>query len=71
MLLHNTTVKGIKLTTTEKDILDKAFEIIDNLDNKLSKYLVIDETKIYTHKEIMRTIGLLEDLVDANSIIGG
>lgn len=71
MLLHNTTVKGIKLTTTEKDILDKAFEIIDNLDNELSKYLVIDETKIYTHKEIMRTIGLLEDLVDANSIIGG
>ena len=71
MLLHNTTVKNIKLTTTEQDILDKAFEIIDNLDNKLSKYLVIDETKIYTHKEIMRTIGLLEDLVDANSIIGG
>lgn len=71
MLLHNTTVKDIKLTTTEKDILDKAFDIIDALDNKLSKYLVIDETKIYTHKEIMRTIGLLEDLVDANSIIGG
>ena len=61
-------------TTTirlEQDILDKAFDIIDALDNKLSKYLVIDETKIYTHKEIMRTIGLLEDLVDANSIIGG
>lgn len=71
MLLHNTTVKNIKLTPTEKDILDKAFDIIDSLDNKLSKYLVIDETKIYTHKEIMRTIGLLEDLVDANSIIGG
>ena len=71
MLLHNTTVKNIKLTTTEQDILDKAFDIIDSLDNKLSKYLVIDETKIYTHKEIMRTIGLLEDLVDANSIIGG
>ena len=71
MLLHNTTVKDIKLTTTEQDILDKAFDIIDALDNKLSKYLVIDETKIYTHKEIMRTIGLLEDLVDANSIIGG
>lgn len=71
MLLHTTKVNNITLTPTEKDILDKAFDIIDNLDNKLSKYLVIDETKIYTHKEIMRTIGLLEDLVDANSIIGG
>lgn len=71
MLLHNTKVNNITLTETEKDILDKAFDIIDALDNKLSKYLVIDETKIYTHKEIMRTIGLLEDLVDANSIIGG
>lgn len=71
MLLHTTKVNNITLTPTEKDILDKAFDIIDALDNKLSKYLVIDETKIYTHKEIMRTIGLLEDLVDANSIIGG
>lgn len=71
MLLHTTKVNNITLTETEKDILDKAFDIIDSLDNKLSKYLVIDETKIYTHKEIMRTIGLLEDLVDANSIIGG
>lgn len=71
MLLHTTKVNNITLTETEKDILDKAFDIIDALDNKLSKYLVIDETKIYTHKEIMRTIGLLEDLVDANSIIGG
>ena len=71
MLLHTTKVNNITLTPTEKDILDKAFDIIDSLDNKLSKYLVIDETKIYTHKEIMRTIGLLEDLVDANSIIGG
>lgn len=71
MLLHTTKVNNITLTPTEKDILDKAFDIIDDLDNKLSKYLVIDETKIYTHKEIMRTIGLLEDLVDANSIIAG
>ena len=71
MLIHTTKVNNITLTPIEKDILDKAFDIIDSLDNKLSKYLVIDETKIYTHKEIMRTIGLLEDLVDANSIIGG
>lgn len=71
MEVKENVVKSIELTETEKDILDEAYGVIDRLDYLLPNFLVIDGEKMYTAKDIRKVLSLLEELVDAESIIAG
>lgn len=71
MEIKENVAKSIKLTETEKDILDEAYNVIDRLDYLLPNFLVIDGEKMYTAKDIRKVLSLLEELVDAESIVAG
>ena len=71
MEIKNSDAKSIKLTEKEKDILDKAFNLIDRLDYEVLDYLIIDREKMYTAKDVANTLSLLENLIDADRIIAG
>lgn len=71
MEIKENVAKSIKLTETEKDILDEAYNVIDRLDYLLLDFLVIDGEKMYTAKDITTILSLLEGLVNADSIIAG
>ena len=71
MEIKDSVVKNIKLTETEKDILDEAYGVIDRLDYVSLDYLILNGEKMYTSKDIKTFLSLLEDLVDADRIIAG
>ena len=71
MEIKDIVAKNVKLTETEKNILDEAYSVIDRLDYLLLDYLIINGEKMYTAKDIKKILSLLEDLVDADSIIVG
>lgn len=72
MEIKDSVAKNIKLTETEKDILDEAYNVIDRLDYLLLDYLIVNSgERMYTAKDIKKILSLLEDLVDADSIIAG
>ena len=71
MEIKDYVTKNVKLTETEKDILDEAYSVIDRLDYLLLGYLILNGEKIYTAKDIKKVLSLLEDLVDADSIVAG
>lgn len=71
MEIKENVAKSIKLSETEKDILDEAHNVIDRLDYLLLDFLVIDGEKMYTAKDITTILSLLEELVNADSIIAG
>lgn len=70
MECKNVTVKHIYLTEKEKDILDSAWNILDNLNDKIVDYLVLGEEEILTGKKIKNIMNTLENVIDANVIIG-
>lgn len=71
MEIKENVAKSIELTGTEKDILDEAYNVIDRLDYLFLNFLVIDGEKMYTAKDIKKVLSLLEELIDADSIIAG
>ncbi len=72
MEIKDSVAKNVKLTETEKDILDEAYSVIDRLDYLLLDYLIVNSgERMYTAKDIKKVLSLLEDLVDADSIIAG
>ena len=72
MEIKDYVTKNVKLTETEKDILDEAYSVIDRLDYLLLDYLIVNSgERMYTAKDIKKVLSLLEDLVDADSIIAG
>ena len=71
MEIKDIVAKNVKLTETEKNILDEAYSVIDRLDYLLLDYLIINGEKMYTAKDIKKILSLLEDLVEADSIIVG
>lgn len=71
MEIKDSVAKNVKLTETEKDILDEAYSVINRLDYLLFDYLIINGEKMYTTKDIKKILSLLEELVDADSIIAG
>ena len=72
MEIKDSVAKNVKLTETEKDILDEAYSVIDRLDYLLLDYLIVNSgERMYTAKDIKKVLSLLEDLVDADSIIVG
>ena len=70
MECKNVTVKHISLTEKEKDILDSAWDILDNLNAKIVDYLVLGDEEILTSKKIKNIMNTLENVVDADVIIG-
>lgn len=71
MEIKDSVAKNVKLTETEKDILDEAYSVIDRLDYLLLDYLILNGEKMYTAKDIKKVLSLLEELVDADSIVAG
>ena len=71
MEIKDSVAKNIKLTETEKDMLDEAFGVLDRLDYLVLEYLIVDGEKMYTIKDVRKVLSLLEELVDAESIVVG
>ena len=71
MEIKDSVAKNIELSGTEKSILDEAYNVIDRLDYLFLNFLVIDGEKMYTVKDIRKVLSLLEELIDAESIIAG
>lgn len=71
MEIKDSVAKNIELTGTEKSILDEAYNVIDRLDYLFLNFLVIDGEKMYTVEDIKKVLSLLEDLIEADSIIAG
>lgn len=71
MEIKDSVAKNIELTGTEKSILDEAYNVIDRLDYLFLNFLVIDGEKMYTVEDIKKVLSLLEELIDAESIIAG
>lgn len=71
MEIKDSIAKNIELTGTEKSILDEAYNVIDRLDYLFLNFLVIDGEKMYTVEDIKKVLSLLEDLIEADSIIAG
>ena len=69
MEIESVKVNSIKLTANEKDILDKAFGVIDRLNYVIHKSFTIDGEKLYTARDVRVVLSVLEDLVDAKKII--
>lgn len=71
MEIKDSVAKNIELSGTEKSILDEAYNVIDRLDYLFLNFLVIDGEKMYTVEDIKKVLSLLEELIDADSIIAG
>lgn len=71
MEIKDSVAKNIELSGTEKSILDEAYNVIDRLDYLFLNFLVINGEKMYTVEDIKKVLSLLEELIDAESIIAG
>ena len=69
MEFKDTMLKEVKLTETEKDTLDKAWGIIDRFDDIVHKFIVVNDEKMYSVRDIRLVLSMLEDLVETDNAI--
>ena len=55
MEIKDSVAKNVKLTETEKDILDEAYSVIDRLDYLLLDYLILNGKKCTLQKILKKS----------------